>query len=224
MKLLKPFQSILYFVFLLSFLFSVKGYGQEFDAGLKAGLNYSLDTEGAEVTGSLGNFTAQSMPGFYAGAFAEMRFEKIFLRPEILYNHVKGEFQFPNTTSVYTIDKVSIPLLVGYNIVGPIDLYAGPSLQFLINSSFENVNGDFQQYLNFLAGQAGIKFNFRKFEIDLRYDFTVANDDSQTININNTMYNAFFDDGRLNNVMVGIGFKIFDTQQYRVHSSGNCYF
>lgn len=131
------------------------------------------------------------MPGFYAGAFAEMRFEKIFLRPEILYNHVKGEFQFPNTTSVYTIDKVSIPLLVGYNIVGPIDLYAGPSLQFLINSSFENVNGDFQQYLNFLAGQAGIKFNFRKFEIDLRYDFTVANDDSQTININNTMYNAF---------------------------------
>lgn len=225
MKFLKRLLPIHILLFLFLIIPIQSTSAQVFKGGLKLGANYSVGDEGSEVFGRLGSFQADSKPGFYFGAFAEAKLNKFLLRPELLYNHVSGEFIFPNQTSVYTIDKISIPILVGYEILENVDIYAGPSFQFLVNSNFENVTGGFEQYMNVLAGQAGIKVTLRKIEVDIRYDFTFATEDSQNMTIQNTMTNAFFDDGRLNNIMLGIGFNIFDGNQYRVQShGGGCYF
>lgn len=222
LKRLLPIQILLFLI--LNFLPGPTS-SQIFKGGLKLGGNYSVGKEGSEISGELGRFQLNSKTGFYFGAFVELKIDEILMRSELIYNRVNGEFIFPNLSSIYTVDKISIPVLVGYQILENVDIYAGPSFQFLINSDLENLNGDFERYLNVLAGQAGLKVSLRRFEVDLRYDFTFATEDSQNISIQNTMNNAFFDDGRLNNIMLGIGFNLFDGNQYRIHSrGGGCYF
>lgn len=206
----------------LLFLGGQKLYSQEFSLGIKGGINYSLGKKAAQIDGSAGSFNTKSEIGYQGGVFFEYDWRKFFLRPEAFYSHAEGKFPFPDNASLYSIDKLSFPLLVGYNIYGPFDVYAGPAYQHFLNQELENVPDIENQQKN-IAAQFGVKFEFKRFELDLRYDFTLSSKKNQFIDIPGLMQHAYFDDGRLNQLMLSVSFKLWDSENpWRRKRS--CYF
>ncbi|WP_051286485.1 outer membrane beta-barrel protein [Salinimicrobium terrae] len=216
------------FIVWLLLLCSYSLCSQEFSLGLKGGINSSINKRSAEVVGNAGRFSTDSRLGFQAGTFLELDFDFFFLRPEVFYSRARGEFPFPDNSSLYTLDKISIPLLVGLKVYKDLDFYAGPAYQYFLNSEFENAtltgtSEELENHQLFWAGQIGLKYTFYKFEIDLRYDFTFDSKDTQKIDVFNVMNGASFDDGRLNQFMLSLNWEIFDSENpWRRKRS--CYF
>ena len=213
-----------YVLIVIGLLVAGLARSQEYSAGLKGGANYSLNDNGSEIFGSEGLLSAESGFGYQGGVFLEVEFGKFFVRPEVFYNHTTGDFVFSQATLEYSVDKISVPLLLGYNIYGPLDIYAGPAYQFLIDKSLENTRDPLENDHNNLASQVGIKIVFNRLEVDLRYDFTFPSEDSQVIDVTNVMNNAFMDDGRLNQLMLSLNYKLFGTNIQRRPRGGSCYF
>ena len=215
-------------------LFATSLTAQDFSFGIKGGPSYS---SGGTITGNSSNglyfdgvVEAESEITFHAGAFFEVRFGKFLLRPEFIYSTMETEFPFPTAPSIYAVDKISVPLLVGYNIWGPIDIYAGPAYQNILDSSLEGTEPPDLEIVaqnSPLSGQIGIKGSFGRFEIDLRYDRSLSSEENQEIDIVNADYGinrATFNDTRLNQIMLSIGFKIFDSSANPGRRKGGCYF
>lgn len=222
-----------YLLFLGFFCFTLSN-AQEFSFGIKGGANYVM---GGQITGNSSNglyfdgtVEADSQFGFHGGAFFEVRFGKFLLRPEAIYSSMETEFPFPTAPSTYSVEKISIPVLLGYNVWGPIDVYAGPAYQKIRNSSLEGTEPPDQIIVaqnTPLAVQAGIKAGFGRFEIDVRYDRTLASKESMELDIVNSDYGinrATFDDTRLNQILISLSFKIFDSEANAGRRKGGCYF
>ena len=80
--------------------------------------------------------------------------------------------------------KFDAPLLVGVKILGPVSVFGGPSLQYIIDSEFDgitidNVHDDFTIGLNF-----GIGLNFKNIGIDVRYERGFNDNEATFINSN----------------------------------------
>ncbi len=215
------------------FCFSIS-QAQEFSFGVKGGLNY---VSGGQITGNSSNglyfdgvVEAESQIGFHGGAFFEIRFGKFLLRPEFIYSAMETEFPFPSAPSIYSVNKISVPLLFGYNVWGPIDIYAGPAYQNILDSSLEGTEPPDQVIIaqnTPLAAQAGIKAQLGRFEIDVRYDRSLASEEPVSLDIVNSDYGinrATFDDTRLNQILVSLSFKIFDSSADPGRRKGGCYF
>lgn len=68
--------------------------------------------------------------------------------------------------------KLDAPLLIGFKVLGPLSVFGGPALQYILDSddgfqniSIDSIENDFSVGLNF-----GIAANFEKFGLDLRYE------------------------------------------------------
>ena len=212
------------FFYLFLFLSAFIASSQEYSLGLKAGGSYSLNDNGSEIFGNGQRFSAESDFGYLGGAFFELEFGKWLVRPEVFYSSANGEFVFPNSSAKYNINKLSIPLLLGYNIYGPVDIYAGPAYQVIIDKNLENTRSTISQDHNNLAAQVGFKLGFNRWELDLRYDLTLPSDDFQRVDLINGFNNAFFDDGRLNQIMLSLSYKIFGSDLSPIRRGGSCYF
>ena len=209
---------------------------QEFSFGIKGGPSYVM---GGQITGRVGGGTdfggtveADSKFKYHGGGFFEVRFNKFLLRPELIYSAMETEFGFPTRPSTYAVEKISVPLLFGYNVWGPVDIYAGPAYQKILDATLEGNEADQPVVVQNspLAAQAGIKAAFGRFELDLRYDRTLASKEPYIINIVNRgddgygINTADFDDSRLNQILLSISFKIFDSAANPGRRKGGCYF
>lgn len=141
------------------------------------------------------------------------------------------EFEFPAQNSIYSVEKLSIPLLFGYNIWGPIDVYAGPAYQNIMNATIEGtepVNQTIIVQNTPLAVQAGIKASIGRFELGLRYDRSMASQESQGLDFNNGQYGinlTEYDDLRVNQFLLSLSFKIGDSESNTGRRRGRgCYF
>lgn len=196
---------------------------QEYSAGLKGGVNYSFNDDGSEVLRNGVQYSAESDFGYQAGVFLELNFGKFLVRPEVFLNEANGEFEFSESPSVYSLQKLSVPLLLGYNLYGPIDIYAGPAYQLILNKEMENSADELLDDHSNLATQIGFKVGFNRIELDLRYDFTIPSEDFQRIRFKGDSNRSYFDEGRLNQLMLSVNYKIFGNNLSRSRRRGNCY-
>lgn len=225
----KSFLLILFTVFCVSF-----AQAQDYSFGIKGGVNYAM---GGEITGNSSGgiynddtFYAESNFGYHAGIFFQLKFGKFLVRPEVFYNYQETEFPFPSKPSVYTVERLTVPLLIGYNIWGPIDIYAGPAYQSIMDSTLDGtqpINQAIVVQNTPLSAEAGVKVNFGRFELDVRYDRNLSSKESQEVDIDNGEYGvnkAYFTDARLHQVLVSLSFKIGDSEKKARRRGGNCYF
>ena len=221
---------------LLGFLCFSASNAQEFSVGIKGGPSYVM---GGQISGREGNgadfsetVNANSSIKFHAGAFFEFRSKRIFIRPEILYSSMETEFVFPRQNSKYALQKLSVPLLLGYNFPDVIDIYAGPAYQKILDASLEGnrPNRPVIAQNNPLAIQIGLKTSFTRIDLDLRYDRTLATNKPYIINIQNTgpdgygINSADFDDSSLDQILLSINFKIFNNGGNRGRRRGRSYY
>jgi len=217
---------------------------QEFQVGLKGGIN---KTFGGEITGIASTpdytdetFNAEGEIGFHGGIWTQVNFGKFFIRPEIVYSKLKSRFDFPQGPALYEVEELSVPVLVGYNIFGPIDIYAGAAYKNIMDATIERLEPitDPPQVVvqnSPFSAQIGVKVEFGSFGLDIRYDRTLATKEPQ-VNMDFVSDNSNFDipvlnradidDARLNQLIVSLTVKLFDSENAgkKRRRGGNCYF
>lgn len=132
--------------------------------GIKGGLNYSGNGDFFNSVSSNSEDPGNNI-GYHVGIFGKIG-NKLYLRPELVYTKIKSDYD----SGDLDITKLDLPILVGVKVIGPLHIFAGPSLQYLLNTEFEGISiddieNDFSIGFNF-----GIGLNFNSFGIDLRYE------------------------------------------------------
>ena len=181
-------------VLLLSFTMA----NAQFNFGLKAGYNSSLNFEDISAVQSgdynLDDVKSELASGFHAGAFARVFINKLYIQPEVLYSLQKKDYQITlqdisnNTVSVdkfVTFNTIDVPLLVGYKLldlkVANLRAFAGPKFRLNAGSqiSFKNLTeganidtealkGEFKDSQIGLEAGAGI--DVLMFALDFRFN------------------------------------------------------
>ncbi|BAO74484.1 outer membrane beta-barrel protein [Winogradskyella sp. PG-2] len=146
--------------------------------GFKGGLNYSANGDYFEAIGDNAKNPDRNI-GYHIGVFGKIG-EKLYFRPELVYTATKSDYD----SDEFSVKKIDAPLLVGIRVLGPISVFGGPSLQYILDTEFEgisidNVEDDFSVGLNF-----GIGINFNKVGIDLRYERGFNNNEATFLDNN----------------------------------------
>lgn len=146
--------------------------------GVKGGLNYSANGDYFESIGENAKNPDRNI-GYHVGLFGKIG-DKLYFRPELVYTATKSDYDSDH----FNVKKIDAPLLVGLKVLGPISVFGGPSLQYILDTEFEgididNVEDDFSVGLNF-----GIGFNLENIGIDLRYERGFNNNEATFIDNN----------------------------------------
>jgi outer membrane protein with beta-barrel domain len=147
--------------------------------GIKAGLNYNANGDYFESISTTAQNPDRNI-GFHIGVFGKLG-NTLYFRPELVYTNTKSDYN----SSAFKMQKIDAPLLIGIKVIGPISVFGGPSLQYILDSEFDgismdNVEKDITVGLNF-----GAAINFKKFAVDLRYERGFSNNEAQFLNNNN---------------------------------------
>jgi len=132
--------------------------------GLKAGLNYNANGDYFQSISENAQNPDRNI-GFHVGVFGKIG-SKLYFRPELMYTSTRSDYDSED----FTMKKLDAPLLVGAKVIGPISVFGGPSLQYIMDSDFGDINinsveNDFSVGLNF-----GIGLNLDSVGIDVRYE------------------------------------------------------
>ncbi len=148
--------------------------------GLKGGVNYNANGSYFNAISNTSEDPTATV-GYHIGLFAKLG-GKVYFRPELVYTSTKSDY---DTAGDFSMQKLDAPLLVGLKVLGPVHVFAGPSLQYILesdlsNAVINNLEDDFSVGLNF-----GIGLNIDQLGIDLRYE-RGFNSNEATIIANNT--------------------------------------
>lgn len=147
--------------------------------------------------------------GFNIGLSAKIETPtSFFIMPELYYTTFQSEFTETNTNTTVTIksNRVDLPVLVGYNLVGKyLGIYAGPVASY--NLSTDNQWNDFKENASkqFTMGyQFGAQAKISKLVVNARYEGAFTNDQKDLINSNTSQKIRY--DNRPSLFIVGLGF------------------
>ncbi|MGJ8593852.1 MAG: outer membrane beta-barrel protein [Aquaticitalea sp.] len=146
--------------------------------GLKGGLNYNGNGDYFKSIGANAEHPDRNV-GYHLGIFAKVG-DAIYFKPELIYTSTTSSYDSED----FKMKKFDAPLLIGAKIIGPVSVFGGPSLQYIVDTEFEgitidDVHDDFSVGLNF-----GIGLNFNKLGIDLRYERGFSDNEATFINNN----------------------------------------
>ena len=140
--------------------------------GIKGGFNYGATGEYENFSQVAGDASSvedgNNKTGYHLGIFGTLEFLGIFLQPELVYTSLNTEYD----TFDYKIDKIDAPILLGINLLGPLDIKAGPSFQYMLNNKLENTSIEISEVENEITVgyQLGAGINLGRLGVDLRYE------------------------------------------------------
>lgn len=152
------FSTILLFICMTTYSQSGNSFG------IKGGLNYNANGDYFESIGENAQQPDRNI-GFHLGVFGKFG-KQLFFRPELVYTSTKSDYDSDD----FTMKKIDAPLLIGLKVIGPLNVFGGPSLQYILDTEFDgisvnNIENEFSVGLNF-----GIGIDLNKIGIDLRYE------------------------------------------------------
>ncbi|KQC29523.1 outer membrane beta-barrel protein [Flagellimonas eckloniae] len=157
--------------------------------GIKAGLSYNKN---GDLIGSVGDAGqnivegAEGKAGYHVGFWGKLDFPKIYLRPELVYSKTKSSYNVDGASNDYDISKIDLPVLLGYKLIGPLHVFAGPAFQYTLKNDLgdlevEDVENDFSVGLN-----VGVGVNLGKIGVDVRYERGFSENEAEFIGNNIT--------------------------------------
>lgn len=201
-------KNLLVFVFLVgSCMVSAQEKGITF--GVKAGLNYGDNgrIEVSDITGAGGNIlreNANDRVGYHFGVFLRGKLtDNLYLKPELQYTQNRSTYDIDSRKLDYDVKKIDLPILLGFKVLGPVHVFGGPALQYIVDNDLEDVRlGDVKN--NFTVGlQFGAGIQLGKLNVDLRYERGLSDNQAGAIDtITNTSVRV---DSRPNQFIVSLG-------------------
>ncbi len=143
------------------------------DFGIKGGLSYNSNGELKEFineTESIIDNKGADKSGFNIGFYGKLDFSGFYLRPELVYTKTNSQYALSSRNEDYKMSKIDIPVLLGVKLIGPLDVFAGPAFQYILNNdfnglTFENIENNFTLGLNI-----GASIKLGRFGVDVRYE------------------------------------------------------
>ncbi|WP_124980876.1 porin family protein [Nonlabens xiamenensis] len=142
--------------------------------------------------------------GYHVGLFVKADLGRVYFRPELLYTNLNSEYD----GRAFDVHKLDAPILVGIDVVGPLHVFAGPSLQYIIETELENVEVDDVMEDFTVGAQFGVGVNFGNLGIDLRYERGFTENEVSFIDENVLSSDRFSIDTRPEQIILGISLKL----------------
>lgn len=135
--------------------------------GMKGGVNYDSFGELNRTDLSLENFQSVAKTGFHIGIFGSLDLLTFYLRPELQFSQSVSQF---NSNETIALNKLEAPVLLGYKILGPLSIFAGPSFQYILKEKGSDISlGDLEE--NFTVGlQLGTRLKLGRFGLGIRFE------------------------------------------------------
>lgn len=172
-------------LFLIGFaILSMGAMAQSVDFGLKAGMAYNTDKGVLKTIGEAYETKGKGAVGFQAGAMIRAKFAGFYLQPEVLYTHFKNEYKKEAGESIdVKKDRIDIPINVGKTFaLGLVQVQTGPVFSFNISDKANHGLGSADKKDDMSLGwQVGTGLNFKKLNLDLRYEFGLGKTSSEFI-------------------------------------------
>ena len=132
--------------------------------GIKGGLNYAGNGDYFDSAEQAYRNPDRNV-GYHIGFFGKIG-DKIYLRPELMYTKTKSDYE----NNSLSMSKLDAPILVGLNIIGPLNVFAGPAFQYILDTDFDGVAiGDVENDVT-VGLNIGAGLSLGKFGVDLRYE------------------------------------------------------
>ncbi|REC72430.1 hypothetical protein DRF60_20145 [Chryseobacterium elymi] len=152
--------------------------------------------------------TGKNNAGFNVGLSLKIGLPTaLYVMPELYYTHFKNEFTTENTTFDVKSNRIDMPVLLGYNLLGDmLGVFVGPVASY--NLSKDNTYNDFKENVksDFTIGyQFGAQLEIKKLIINARYEGAFSKDERNFIN--KVSGSEIRYDNRPNLFLVGVGYK-----------------
>ena len=185
-------------LFISLLLISHVSYGQDFNFGLKGGLNLSTFSGDLDET--------EMRTGFHIGPFFQLKpTEKFALQPEVLFSLQGAGSGILDDN--YNLSYINVPVLGRFYLVDGFSLDIGPQIGFLLNANFgdEDFQDAFQTIDFGIKGGLGLDLPMG-FQLSARYYYglgDIASDELEEIT------GFFGDEIAVNNqnIQVSVGYR-----------------
>ncbi|HET7361609.1 MAG TPA: outer membrane beta-barrel protein [Salinimicrobium sp.] len=156
--------------------------------GVTAGLNFADngEIEFSDATSAGENIVtseASRKTGYHFGIYYRAELGRFYLKPELWYTQTKSKFEYNNTEADFEISKLDLPILVGVRVIGPLNVFAGPSLQYIMDQNFEGANLEDLENDFTVGAQFGIGAQFGGIGIDVRYEQALNENQAEFLGI-----------------------------------------
>ncbi len=164
-------------VLFLAVLVSGSLFAQLPSFGIKAGATASsLNTSDLAA-----NYSSDNLLGYQLGAFVRINSGKLYLQPEVVYNHRSTQLAgFEDYNITFDIGTIDVPVLVGFKLIDAkvfnLRAFLGPEASFATGdgSTSDNVVlADFNKLTWYMQAGVGIDLLFLTF--DVRYEKGLSN-------------------------------------------------
>ncbi len=186
-------------------------FAQKIDFGAKGGLNYNFGGDlkelMSETNGSLNDIVhgAEDKAGYHFGLWAKVHLLGLYVRPEIIYTELNNSYNDlgTNISTDFKTKKIDMPILLGAKLIGPLHIYAGPSIQYISNSEFSSSEIENISTNDFSVGlQIGTGLELGRLGVDVRWEKGFENDlDGEFLNTNINV------DNRPNQIIFGLSYR-----------------
>ena len=176
----------------------------QFEFGVKAGLNYDSLGDVNYTDISTTQLSAGSKTGFHVGVYGKLDLLLFYLRPELQFTKINSGFQ--NTD--IGLSKIEAPILLGYKVLGPLSVFAGPSFQYILDENIEGTTlTDIEE--NFTVGlQIGTRLSFGRFGLGIRYERGFTDNDILILGMNGVPIDGNRIDARPNQFIVSASYEL----------------
>jgi len=167
-------------LFCIIFILALSVYAQKVDVGLKGGINYNSNGELRQFGGFGGLdtlFSSDKKIGYHGGFYFQLNFNKLYLRPEFVYSKTRSSYNGAN----YDIRKIDGNLLVGLDVLGPLHIFVGPSVQHILDSELGPIVLEPEHNIN-LGMDFGLGLDFGQFGADVRYERGLTRNEAAFVN------------------------------------------
>ncbi len=155
--------------------------------------------------------------GFNVGLSAKISLPgSLFVMPELYYTTFKNEFtdSYTNTTLEAKSNRLDLPVLVGYNLLGEtLGVFVGPVASYNLSAKDEDYLNSPNRFAEkakneFTVGyQYGAQVQLKQLIINARYEGAITKDQRDFIENVADSYQTIRYDNRPNLFIVGLGYK-----------------
>jgi len=102
------------------------------------------------------------------------------LRPELVYTKLNSTYEDDD----FSMQKLDLPVLVGLEVIGPLQVFAGPAFQYILDTEYDGITlGDVKN--DFTVGlNVGAAIALGKLGVDLRYERGFGDNEAEFLDSN----------------------------------------